>query len=164
MAPGFAATDEYCSMKKRTERPATWLAGKKTRLRPLEAQDVPQFRRYKLAIDPKAIGFIVQTHAGRDIGALALSIEGPQAAIAIAVADRRHLSDGLASDALRVMWSGAFRSLPLARIESLVLADDPALLSAYRRAGFKREGVLRSVARVRRAYKDTAVMSVVRDV
>jgi hypothetical protein len=164
MAPGFDTTVKYCSMKKRPERPATWLAGKKTRLRPLEAQDVPQFRRYKLAVDPKAIGFMVQTHAGRDIGALALSIEGPQAAIAIAVANRRHLSDGSASDALRVMCSGAFRSLPLVRVEALVLADDLAALRAYRRAGFKREGVLRAVARAGGKYRDAVVLSVVRDV
>jgi len=151
-------------MKKPPERPATWLAGKKTRLRPLEPHDVPQFRRYKLSVDPKAIGFIIQTIAGKDIGALALAIEGPQAAIAIAVADRRRFRDGSAADALRVMWSGAFRSLPLVRIEALVLADDDAALEAYRRAGFKREGVLRAAARERRSYKDAAVLSVVRDV
>src|SRR5690348_11702994 len=100
-------------MKKRTPLAPTWLAGKKVRLRPLETLDVPLFRSFRLAADPKAIGFIVQTLAGRDIGALALSIEGPQAAITVGVSSRRHWSDGSAADALRVMWSGAFRSLPL---------------------------------------------------
>jgi hypothetical protein len=150
-------------MKKSTQLPATWLVGRKVRLRPLETQDVPRLRRFGLAVDAKATPFIVQTHAGDDVGALGFLIDGPQAAISVAFADRRSLIDGYAADALRVMCSGAFRSLPLVRIEALVPAEDDACLSAYRRAGFKREGVLRGATRVRGRYQDATVLSMLRD-
>jgi diamine N-acetyltransferase len=134
------------------------------RLRPLEPGDVPQFRRYRLASDPKAIAYIVQTKDGIDIGAIGLSIGGPHAALAVAFADRRRLVDGCASDALRVMSSGAFRSLPLVRIEAIVPAGDAALVRAYQSAGFKREGMLRAAFRIRGAYRDAAMLSVIRHV
>jgi hypothetical protein len=151
-------------MKKRESLPATWLTGKRVRLRPLEPRDVPQFRRYRLAADTKAIAYIVQTKQGIDIGALGLSIGGPHAALAVAFDDRRRLIDGCASDALRVMSSGAFRSLPLVRIEAIVPVDDAPLVRAYRSAGFKREGILRATIRVRGGYRDAAVLSVIRHV
>lgn len=150
-------------MKKASSLPATWLVGDKTRLRPLEPQDVPRFRRYKLAIDPKAMGYIVQTSEGRDIGALGLSILGPHAAIAIAFGERRRFGDGSAADALRVMCAGAFRSQPLVRIEALVPSNAAAQLVAFHRAGFKDEGVLRSALRIRGAYRDAVVLSILND-
>lgn len=146
-------------MKKQVELPATWLVGRKIRLRPLETDDVPLLRRFRLAFDPKAMGFIVQTAAGKDIGALGLTVEGPHAAISVAIADRRFMADGCAADALNVMCTGAFRSMPLVRIEALVRADDAVMLRAYKRAGFEREGVLRQAMKLHRRYHDAAVLS-----
>ena len=159
-------------MKKRTSKPVTdgdgidrlpvtWLTGRRVRLRPLEPRDVPQFRRYRLAIDPKAIAYIIQTKDGADVGAIGLSIGGPHAALAVAFNDRRRLIDGCAADALRVMSSGAFRSLPLVRIEALVPADDAHLVRAYRSAGFKLEGTLRAVLGARGVYRDAAMLSII---
>src|SRR4030081_3185045 len=92
----FDESTAYCFMKKSTQLPATWLVGRKVRLRPLETQDVPRLVRFGLAVDAKATPFIVQTHAGDDIGVLGFLIDGPQAAISVAFADRRSLISGYA--------------------------------------------------------------------
>lgn len=151
-------------MKSAKTLPATWLIGRKVRLRPLEARDVPRLRRYRLAVDPKATAFIVQTAAGRDIGALGLTIDGPHAGITIAFESHRRYRDGCAAEALRVMSDGVFRSLPLVRIEALVRAGDQAALAAHRRARFRREGVLRGALAGRAgSYHDAAILSRLRD-
>ena len=147
-------------MMKRTDRlRATWLVGRKTRIRPLEAVDVPLLKRFRLAIEPQATGYIIQTMRGRDIGAMTLLVNGPQAAIALAVADRTRFTDGSAADALRVMTVGAMRYLPLERIEALVLASRRAVVHAFQRAGFKQEGTLREVVRRRGVYRDAVMLS-----
>ena len=143
--------------------PATWLVGKKTRLRPLEAEDVPMLRRFGLTVDPAATGFIIQTLGGVDIGALGLLTLGPHASVAVAFEDEQHYASGAATDALRVICDGAFRSAPFVRVEALVDAADQAAVRAYRRAGFEREGLLRQALRVRAKFRDAVMLSVVRD-
>src|SRR5438552_7321400 len=134
-------------MKIASQLAVTWLVGRSVRLRPLEARDVPKWRHYRVTADPRASAFIIQTNDGRDVGALALLIEGPQAAISI------NSPDGAAtarfvSEALRVMCAGAFRSQPLVSIDSLVSMADARARRAYRRAGFKQEGCIRAAPRV----------------
>ena len=150
-------------MKPKPSLPATWLVGRKTRLRPLEATDVPKLSRYGLRIDRNAVGFIVQTHDGVDIGALGLVVQGPQASVAIAFQRREHFEDGSASDALRVIRDGVRRSQPIERIEALVDATERAALRAFQRAGFQREGRLRQALRVRSQFHDAVVMSAIGD-
>ncbi len=124
---------------------------------------MPKLSRYGLRIDPNAIGFIVQTRDGVDIGALGLSVQGPQASVAIAFQRREYLTDGSASDALRVICDGARRSHPIERIEALVDARESATVGAFRRAGFQREGLLRQALRVRSTYRDAVVLSAIHD-
>jgi len=150
-------------MKTLPSLPSTWLVGRKTRIRPLETRDVPLLKRFRLVIEPQATAYIVQTSRGRDIGALSLLVNGPQAAIALGFVDRSRFKDGSAADALRVMSAGAMRYLPLERIEALVVASRRDVVQAYQRAGFKREGTLREVVRLRGAYRDAVMLSRLRN-
>src|SRR5260370_22512482 len=110
---------------------ATWLIGKKVRLRALEAADVPLLRRFGLPVNPKGTVFIVQTLAGRDVGTIGFAASGPQAAIGISMPEKRYFSAGHAADALCVLRAGMFKSQPLVRIEALVPNDVAATLRAY---------------------------------
>ena len=149
-------------MKRTRTLPATWLVGRKTRLRPLETADVPMLKRFGLSVDPAASGFIVQTLDGADIGAVGLLIEGPHASVTVAFDHATRFSDGSARDALQVMCTGAFRSAPLERLEALVEARNAAAVRAYQRAGFKREGLLRQGLRTHAGYRDAIVLSIIR--
>lgn len=150
-------------MKRTDHVRATWLVGRKTRIRPLETVDAPLLKRFGLVIQPQATAYIIQTVRGRDIGAMTLLVNGPQAALALAFADRTRFTDGSAADALRVMAVGAMRYLPLERIEALVLASHQAVVHAYQRAGFKREGTLREVVRQGDTYRDAVMLSRLRN-
>jgi len=150
-------------MKSKTHLPSTWLVGTKTRIRPLEIRDVPLLKRFRLIVEPQATAYIIQTRFGRDIGALGFLVNGPQAAIVLAFANQAHYTDGSATDALRVMSAGAMRYLPLERIEAISLASRHAIVHAYQRAGFKREGVLREVIRQRGRYHDAIMLSRLRN-
>ena len=150
-------------MKRNVRLPATWLVGRKTRLRALEADDVPLLRRSKLAFDPKARGFVVQTLDGRDIGALAVLVSGPHAAVTIGFADAGRYADGSAADALAVIRTGLPRALPVMRIEALVSVADVRVVAAYERAGFEREGILREALLDGKTFRDAAMMSALVD-
>ena len=139
--------------------PVTWLAGKRVRLRPLETEDVPLLRRFGLPLGSRGTIFIVQTTKGRDIGTLGFAIRGRQAAIGLNMDSKRRWTDGSAAEALRLMREGAFLSQPLVRMESLVRVDQPVVLAAFRRAGFKKEGVLRSALSLRQIFKDASIVS-----
>ena len=150
-------------MKRYVELAPTWLVGKKTRLRALEAEDVPLLKRCRLAIDPAARGFVVQTLDGLDIGVLGVLVSGPHVAVAVGFVDDVRYADGCAADALRVICSGLPRALPVVRIEALVLARAARSIEAHRRAGFEREGVLREALLDGSVYRDAVVMSVLVD-
>ena len=147
-------------MKRHPELPATWLVGSKTRLRALEPVDVPLLRRCRVAVDPEARGFIVQTIDGVDVGVLTLLVSGPHAAIAIGFLDDARFKDGSAADALRVMSAGVMRSMPIERVEALVPARLTQAVEAHRAAGFTEEGVLREVLAAGDEREDAVILSV----
>lgn len=149
---------------KRYVMPApTWLVGKKTRLRALEAADVPFFRRCRLTIDPQAWGLVVQTLDGRDIGVLGVLVDGPHAAVAIGFVDDVSYGDGSAADALAVICGGLPRAMPIQRIEALVAVAASKSVDAHRKAGFQQEGVLREALFDGKAFRDAVIMSVLLD-
>ncbi|HXW77808.1 MAG TPA: GNAT family protein [Candidatus Eremiobacteraceae bacterium] len=140
--------------------PATWLAGRKVRLRPIETDDRTVLRRFGLPVTTAGSAFIIQTREGKDVGVIGFDMRAARASIGLRVLPARW-RDGVAADALRVMRAGIFKSLPLIRLEALVPSNDIPALLAFRRAGFKREGVLREVIRVGRQRRDAVVVSAV---
>ena len=150
-------------MKRYVMLAPTWLVGKKTRLRALEAEDVPFFKRCRLAIDPQAWGFVVQSLDGVDLGVLGVLIDGPHAAVAIGFVDSVRYADGSAADALRAICRGLPRAMPVQRIEALVDAAASSSIDAHRKAGFQQEGVLREALLEGSAYRDAVILSVLVD-
>ncbi|HXM18287.1 MAG TPA: GNAT family protein [Candidatus Tumulicola sp.] len=153
----------------------TWLVGKMIRLRPLEPGDVRMLQRWvntspardfiftrlplsreqeqewlaRAASDPKTPTYIIQTLRGKDIGVTGLVIDGARATLGISIFERSYWNKGCGTDAVRTLIDGAFRALPLVRIELTVLVDNARAIACYERAGFAREGVLR-----RLVYRD----------
>jgi RimJ/RimL family protein N-acetyltransferase len=162
------------------------MVGKKVRLRPIEPNDVPLLLRWingsaalqwlqprlpltqrqeqawaaRAATDPQMPTFIIQTLRGIDIGVLGLQLESNRGIFGIAIHEPRYWSQGYGQDAVEVMVDAAFRVLPLQRIELLVLPDNLRALRCYEKAGFIREGLLRSYIYNRGGPQDMVIMSV----
>lgn len=71
-------------------------------------------------------------------------------------------SRGYGQDAVRTLVGYGFQQLNLERISLRVLADDERAVGAYRKAGFREEGRLRSHAWYDGERRDELVMAVVR--
>ncbi|HXW50874.1 MAG TPA: GNAT family protein [Candidatus Acidoferrales bacterium] len=169
--------------------PATWLAGTKVRLRPIEPQDVKMLQRWlneptaqewlgallpqsqreverwaaRISTDPGRPSFIIQTARGADIGLALLLVKDAQAELGIAIHEPRFWGQGLGEEAVRLLVDGAFRVLPLQRIELRVLPYNERAIRAYEKAGFSREGLLRKAAYHMGSPRDQLVMSILHD-
>jgi RimJ/RimL family protein N-acetyltransferase len=169
--------------------PATWLVGKLVRLRAVEPDDVPLLQRWsntavgapwlstalpqsrreelawaaRLSTDPKRPGFIIQTRRGQDIGVITLIVNEARAELGIAIHDPRYWSRGYGEDAVRVLVDGAFRSLPLRRIELLVIPENIRAIRCYEKVGFAREGLLRKYRYHGGIIHDTIIMSILHE-
>ena len=138
------------------ESPArTWLM---TRL-PL-SRNAEQEWAARAAVSPSTPTFVVQTKSGEDIGVAGLMLLGARAELGIALHDSRFWNGGHGTDAVRVLVDGAFRALPLQRIELFVYPDNVRAIRCYEKAGFAREGVLRAREYRQGRYDDVVIMSV----
>jgi RimJ/RimL family protein N-acetyltransferase len=134
----------------------TWLVGAKVRLRAIEPEDVPMLL-------PGTPTFVIQTKSGEDIGVTGLTLLGARAELGIALHETRFWNGGYGTDAVRTLVDGAFRALPLQRIELFVYPDNARAIRCYEKAGFAREGVLRSREYRRGQYDDVVIMSVLHE-
>ena len=106
-----------------------------------------------------------------DIGTLGylgqISLQGVdrfsmQAELAVIVSPE-HWGKGIATEAIGLMLRYAFHTLNLNRVWLKVFAEHEAAISLYRKCGFVQEGVLRQDAFLEGSYRDTVVMSILRD-
>lgn len=106
-----------------------------------------------------------------DIGTLGylgqISLQGvdrfsQQAELAVIVSPE-HWGKGVATEAIGLMLRYAFHALNLNRVWLKVFAEHEAAVRLYRKCGFVQEGVLRQDAFLEGRYRDTIVMSVLRD-
>jgi len=115
------------------------------------------------AVDPLRPAYVVQTRAGDDVGVLALAVAEHRARMGIRWRSSRRWLDGSAIDAIRTMTAGAFRALPIVRIETLAASDDRAAIRAFQRAGYKKEGTLRESFLRAGSHRDAVLLSAVHD-
>ena len=167
----------------------TWLVGEKVRLRAIEPTDVPMLLRWfnespartwlmtrlplsrnaeqewaaRAAVSPGTPTFVVQTKTGEDIGVAGLTLFGARAELGIALHESRRWNSGYGTDAVRTLVDGAFRALPLQRIELFVYPDNVRAIRCYEKAGFAREGVLRGREYRKGRYDDVAIMSILHE-
>ena len=173
----------------RQDLPATWMVGKKVRLRPIEPEDVPLLLRWinasaalewlqrrlpltrrqeqawaaRAATDPQMPTFIIQTLPGADIGVLGLQLEAGRGIFGIAIHEPQYWARGYGQDAVEVLVNAAFQVLPLQRIELLVLPENTRAIHCYEKVGFKREGLLRSYIYNRGKMQDMMIMSILHE-
>lgn len=150
------------------------LAGDRVRLRELREADLPKlvdwWRRPDVAVfndrvQPRpdkpleemfrqwsdngsaaGAGFCVETRDGELVGHVALwgaEVRNRCGMFGIMIGPE-YQSQGLGSEATRLMINYGFTELGLHRIELMVNADNERAIAAYRRAGFEQEGLLRS--------------------
>lgn len=74
-----------------------------------------------------------------------------------------HWGKGAAREAVRLMLEYAFTRLNLNRVGLKVVSENARALRLYEAAGFVREGVLRQDVFLEGGYRDTVVMSMLRD-
>lgn len=106
-----------------------------------------------------------------DIGTLGylgqISLQGvdrfqQQAELAVIVSPE-HWGKGVATEAIQLMLRYAFHALNLNRVWLKVFAEHEAAIGLYRKCGFVQEGVLRQDAFLEGKFRDTVIMSVLRE-
>ena len=100
------------------------------------------------------IGNIAITH---------VSIPHRHASLGIFIGDKTCWSKGYGTEALKLMLGHGFDQLNLHRIFLSVLSFNARAISAYEKAGFKREGVLREHMYKNGEYHDVYYMGILED-
>lgn len=103
--------------------------------------------------------FVIETLAGELIGGCGLDSPGPgrSAELGIWLA-KAYWGQGYGTDAVRTLCRFGFREMNLARIELHVHETNPRGVRAYEKAGFRKEGKLRSDAFVGGRRVDALIM------
>jgi len=128
--------------------------------KPVHIRDIWATIYHLRGIDPEMPAFILQTRGGRDIGTGGLRLHGARAVLGVGITDARYWASGYGQNAVEVLADGAFRIMPLQRIELTAFPDDRRALACYRKAGFREEGVLRQYAYEQGRYRDCVLLSV----
>lgn len=168
------------------------LEGEKVRLRPVEESDLPRFvewladgelRRWLANIespptleeeydwwhdkrsDPNSVMWAIDTLDGRLVGTteLRLTMRADRAEMGIAIHDKTQWSQGLGTDAVRLVVDYAFEELDLNRVGLTTDEDNVRAIRCYEKVGFAREGLLRQHRLVDGRFGNTVVMSILRD-
>lgn len=85
-----------------------------------------------------------------------------QADLGRVILDPLRRGKGHAATLLKLAINQAFLRPSVHRLELRVFTNNPSAIAAYRRAGFKHEGVRRESARLGDTYFDTAIMGLLR--
>jgi len=167
------------------------LEGEMVRLRPTEERDLPRFvewladrdvTRWLAAMgdpptlederewyerrrgDPESVMWSIETHDGRLAGnvELRLTPRAERAEMGIAIQDKSLWSQGLGTDAVRLVLRYAFEDLDLNRVELTTDEENARAVRCYEKCGFRREGLLRQHRLVDGKFGNTVMMAVLR--
>lgn len=75
----------------------------------------------------------------------------------------RHAGKGYMQDAIRVLISHAFGAMRLHRIEAACIPDNARSIHVLEKAGFRREGLLRSYLRINGVWQDHFIYGLIAD-
>jgi RimJ/RimL family protein N-acetyltransferase len=84
------------------------------------------------------------------------------AEIGIRIGAEQHRNQGFGTEALRLAVDFCWNHLNLERVQLIVFKHNHRAISAYRAAGFKKEGVLRKAAFIGGAWVDVVPMAILR--
>ncbi|MCH8813830.1 MAG: GNAT family N-acetyltransferase [Chloroflexi bacterium] len=165
------------------------LEGERVRLRPVNEDDLPRFvewladpevSRWLAAVgepptlddehewyeeqraNPDGVLWSIETLAGKLVGNtdLRLAPHADRAELGIAIQDKTRWSQGLGTDAVRLIVEYAFSELGLHRIELQVDEENERAIRCYEKCGFVREGLLRDHRRIDDRYSNTIQMAI----
>lgn len=120
------------------------------------------FRQWSDNGSSAGAGFCVETLDGGLVGHVTLwgaEVRNRCATFGIMIGPE-YQSQGLGSEATRLMVDYGFNELGLHRIEPMVNADNARAIAAYRRAGFEQEGLFRSKLFYGGRFHDQVFMAV----
>jgi RimJ/RimL family protein N-acetyltransferase len=80
----------------------------------------------------------------------------------IRIGAREARSKGYGTEAVRMLVLHAFRDIGLARVQLQVFATNQRAIRVYEKAGFRREGLLRSAAYIDGGRRDVVMMGILR--
>jgi RimJ/RimL family protein N-acetyltransferase len=162
------------------------------RLRPTEERDLPKFvewlgdrevTRWLAAMDspptladefewyqgrredPDSVMWSIETLDGRLAGNVELRMapRAKRAEMGIAIQDKSLWSQGLGTDALRLVLRYAFDDLELNRVELTTDEENARAIRCYEKCGFVREGLLRQHRLIDGKFGNTVMMAVLRE-
>jgi RimJ/RimL family protein N-acetyltransferase len=165
------------------------LEGQKVRLRPVEERDLPFFvewladkdvTRWLAAVDEpptledehdwyesaradeNGVLWSIETLDGDLVGStdLRLAPHAERAELGIAIQDKTRWSEGLGTDAIRLVVEYAFDELGLHRVELQTDEANARAIRCYEKVGFVREGLLRDHRKIEGHFSNTIQMSV----
>jgi ribosomal-protein-alanine N-acetyltransferase len=85
------------------------------------------------------------------------------AEMGVLIGDPRDRGQGFAQEAVALAVAFCWRDLNLQRLSMFVIGHNPPAVSAYRKAGFEVEGVMRRTAYVDGGFRDITIMGLLRD-
>ncbi len=107
--------------------------------------------------------FTILTKEGRPIGNLGMeevSWKYKRATIGIMIGEKEYWGKGYGSDALTTLLRYCFEELGMRRVDLITDVDNHRALRAYRKCGFKEEGVLRQYRTKNGRAVDCVMMAV----
>lgn len=119
-----------------------------------------------MADDPlNLLAGIFLNESGRHIGNIKLGPVDPhhdRAMVGLLIGDRSCWGRGFASEAISILTRFAFGRVGLHRLTAGAYADNVGSIRAFEKAGWRREGVLRSHWRAEGRYQDGISLGIVR--
>ena len=112
--------------------------------------------------DENGVLWSIETLDGDLVGStdLRLAPHADRAELGIAIQDKTRWSDGLGTDAIRLVVDYAFGELGLHRVELQVDEANGRAIRCYEKVGFVREGLLRDHRRMDGQFSNTVQMSI----
>lgn len=110
-------------------------------------------RCFAIIKDKEAIGMINYNRIDKD---------NRNTDIDIIIGDKKNWNQGYGTDAVSTLAEYLFRHFRLNRIALGVYAHNPRAIQAYKKVGFKQEGIMREDAFIQGKFVDTVWMSLLR--
>ena len=131
----------------------------------LSREEIRKFLELAAASSDTAVEWAIETLDGTHIGGCTLRAfdhVARSANLAIFIGEGEYRSRGYGTDAVRLLVEIGFEQFNLNRIYLSVNAENLAGIQAYEKAGFTREGLLRSYGFINGRYYDSALMAILR--
>ncbi len=115
--------------------------------RPDATLEVAREHFWRPVEEGRALAWVLETPVGRPVGTLRLLEIDPhhgRAELAISIGETDQWGRGLGTDAIQQALAHAFQTMGLRRVGLITDADNARGIRCYEKAGFVREGLLRS--------------------